>query len=79
MKATRYFREQVLTKRSYLKEEWILEILSNPLKKEIQQDDRIRFWGFVDEIKKYLRVVTLSDGETVHNAFPDRNFEWREK
>jgi len=22
-----------------------------------------------------LRVVTLEDGETVHNAFPDRNFE----
>jgi len=21
-----------------------------------------------------LRVVTLSDGETVHNAFPDRGF-----
>lgn len=79
VKATRYFREQVLTKRSYLKEEWILKILSNPLKKEIQQDDRIRFWGYVDEIKKYLRVVTLSDGETVHNAFPDRNFEWSEK
>lgn len=56
-----------------------MKILSNPLKKEIQQDDRIRFWGYVDEIKKYLRVVTLSDGETVHNAFPDRNFEWSEK
>ena len=21
-----------------------------------------------------LRVVTLEDGETIHNAFPDRNF-----
>jgi len=24
---------------------------------------------------KYLRVVTLADGETVLNAFPDRNFK----
>jgi hypothetical protein len=24
---------------------------------------------------QYLRVVTLPDGETVHNAFPDRDFE----
>jgi hypothetical protein len=24
---------------------------------------------------RYLRVVTLPDGETVHNAFPDRGFE----
>ena len=79
MKTTRYFREQVLTKRTFLKEEWILEILKNPLKKEIQDDNRIRFWGFVNEIEKHLRVVTLSDGETVHNAFPDRNFERSEK
>ena len=79
MKTTRYFREQVLTKRSYLKEEWILEILSNPIRKDIQQDDRIRYWGYVDELKKFLRVVTLGDGETVHNAFPDRNFERNEK
>jgi hypothetical protein len=25
--------------------------------------------------KEYLRVVTLMDGETVHNAFLDRDFE----
>jgi hypothetical protein len=79
VKTTRYFREQVLTKRSYLKEEWILEILSNPIKKDVQQDNRIRYWGYVDELKKFLRVVTLGDGETVHNAFPDRNFERNEK
>jgi hypothetical protein len=27
------------------------------------------------ELGKYLRVITLEDGETVHNAFPDRDFE----
>ena len=63
----------------YCKEEWILEILSNPIRKDIQQDDRIRYRGYVDELKKFLRVVTLGDGETVHNAFPDRNFERNEK
>jgi hypothetical protein len=31
-------------------------------------------WIFVPEIGKYLRVVTLADGETVLNAFPDRGF-----
>lgn len=75
MRTTRYFREQVLVKRSYLKEKWIEEILRNPLKKEIQSEERIRFWGYVSEIGKYLRVITLEDGETVHNAFPDRNFK----
>jgi hypothetical protein len=24
--------------------------------------------------ERILRVVTLSDGETIHNAFPDRDF-----
>jgi hypothetical protein len=32
-------------------------------------------WVFVEELGKDLRVVTLEDDETVHNAFPDRNFE----
>jgi hypothetical protein len=30
--------------------------------------------AFIKELGKYLRVVTLADGETVHNAFPDRGF-----
>ena len=34
-----------------------------------------RPWVFVSELGKYLRVVTLEDGETVHNAFPDRGFD----
>lgn len=50
-------------------------MLENPIKKEVQPDDRIRYWGFVGELGKYLRVVTLGDGETVHNVFPDRNFK----
>jgi len=32
-------------------------------------------WIFVPGLGKYLRVVTLEDGETVHNAFPDRDFK----
>ena len=76
MKTTRYFREQVLHKRPYLKTEWIEEVLRNPIKREEQPDlERIRYWGYVEKLGKYLRVVTLQDGETVHNAFPDRDFE----
>ena len=35
----------------------------------------MRFWIFALELGCYLRVVTLSDGETVHNAFPDPGFK----
>lgn len=75
MKTTRYFREQVLRKRPYLKIEWCEQIVKDPLAREAQRDGRIRQWGTVPELEgRILRVVTLEDGETLHNAFPDRNF-----
>ena len=36
---------------------------------EGQVEGRIRYWKYIPELKTYLRVVTLEDGETVHNAF----------
>ncbi|HEY5609951.1 MAG TPA: hypothetical protein VIL97_01990 [Thermoanaerobaculia bacterium] len=75
MKATPYFEEQVLRKRPYLQREWIERAIAEPIRVERQSDGRIRHWIFVPKLGKYLRVMTLSDGETVHNAFPDRRFE----
>ncbi len=75
MKTTRYFREQILRKRSYLKLEWCEYVIRHPLRMEVQPDGRIRYWAFIPELGKYLRVITLEDGETIHNAFPDRRFK----
>lgn len=75
MKTTEYFKSSVLSRRPYLRDEWIEFVLKEPLHKEIQGNGRIRQWAFTDELGKYLRVVTESDGETVHNAFPDRGFK----
>jgi hypothetical protein len=76
MKTARYFREQVLRKRPYLRTEWCERILGRPLVRTVQADGRIRFWATVPEFGgRAVRVVTLSDGETVHNAFPDRDFK----
>jgi hypothetical protein len=61
--------------REDIKKEWILETIGNPLKTVIQSDGRIKKWKFVDEVGKYLRVITLEDGETVHNAFFDRSYK----
>lgn len=74
MKTTRYFEEQVLRKRPYLRREWCERALREYVKREVEPQGRVRYWCFVPELGKYLRVVTLADGETVHNAFPDRNF-----
>ena len=75
MKTTPYFEEIVLPKRTYIQREWCGEALKFPTRKEVQSDGRIRHWIFVKELGKYLRVVTLADGITVHNAFPDRNYQ----
>jgi hypothetical protein len=76
MKTTRYFEEQVLRKRAYLKRSWCEKALTDYVRKEKQMEDgRIRYWTYIPELGKYIRVVTLEDGETVHNAFPDRNFK----
>lgn len=77
MKTTRYFEEQVLRKRPYLRRERIMETLADPLDRKVQPDGRIRLWRrIVDDTGKtyILRVVTLEDGETVHNAFFDRTY-----
>ncbi|NCO38408.1 MAG: hypothetical protein COZ06_21605 [Armatimonadetes bacterium CG_4_10_14_3_um_filter_66_18] len=75
MKTTRYFEEQVLRKRRYLKREWCERALVHPEHTEVQNDGRVRYWVYLREIRGHLRVVTLADGETIHKAFPDRDFE----
>jgi len=76
MKFTQYFlfvRQR--PDRAIIKEEWIVETINNPLKTLRQSDGRIRKWKFIEEVGKHLRVILLEDGETIHNAFFDRNFK----
>jgi hypothetical protein len=75
-KFTAYFENEVLRKRNYLKKEWCINVVENPIRVEVQSDNRVRFWGKVDELGgRVLRVVTLADRVTIHNAFPDRGFK----
>jgi len=78
VKYAEYFTDQVLRKRAYLKLSWIKKAITKPEYKEKQHDDRVRYWVYIRELGKYLRVITLADGKTVHNAFPDRNFKKKE-
>ena len=77
MKFTEYFKAMRLRPdRSEIKLEWIKKTMETPIKREIQNDGRIRCWSKIQEKNgKYLRVILLEDGETVHNAFFDRNFK----
>jgi len=76
MKFTEYFlHTQKRPDRAIIKLEWIQETIENPIRTEIQSDGRIRKWSKIEDQSKYLRVILLEDGETVHNAFFDRNFK----
>ena len=78
VKTTRYFDEQVRRKRPYIDPAWCVEVIAAPLRREDQPDGRVRFWGAItvpgENAPRILRVVTLDDGETVHNEFFDRCF-----
>jgi len=76
MKTTRYFQAtRSRPDRASIRDEWIERAIAHPEKRHVQTDGRIRCWSKVPEADgRYLRVVLLSDGETVHNAFFDRGF-----
>lgn len=72
---TPYFLNEVLRKRPYLRPEWCVRVIRDPERIEPQDDGRIRFWAPIAELGgRFLRVVTLADGRTIHNAFPDRGY-----
>ena len=76
VKTTRYFetiRER--PDRALIQDAWIQRAITSPIRQTIQKDGRIRRWCQVPEMdNRYLRVILLPDGETVHNAFFDRDF-----
>ena len=75
-KYTPYFVNEVMRKRPYLKKEWCIRVIENPIRVEKQEHNRYRFWAEIEELEgRYLRVVTLDDKLTIHNAFPDRSFK----
>jgi len=47
---TEYFENEVLRKRPYLKKEWCIQVIENPIKVERQEHNRFRFWGEIKEL-----------------------------
>ncbi len=76
MKFTQYFLYIIKRPdRVKIEMEWIQETIKNPDYTEVQSDGRIRKWKKIREEGKYLRIILLPDGETIHNAFFDRSFK----
>jgi hypothetical protein len=76
VKFTRYFEAiRQRPDRALIQDAWIQRAIDSPIRQVIQADGRIKRWCQVPEMNnRYLRVILLADGETVHNAFFDRGF-----
>lgn len=76
MKFTNYFlHTRQRQDRKEIKMEQIEQVYNTPEHEQTQTDGRKRKWGYIQETGKYLRIVVLEDGETIHNAFFDRDFK----
>ena len=73
---TRYSENQVIRKadRGWIVSNEIVQALAHPIRTQEQGDGRIRHWPYIPRLKAYIRIVTLADGQTVHNMFKDRGF-----
>lgn len=76
MRFSRYFEAmRQRPDRAIIQLEWIQRVAEHPVREATQADGRIRRWAPIEEMGgRYLRVVLLADGVTVHNAFFDRSF-----
>lgn len=75
MKYSNHFIIDVLPKRPYLTESLLSDILEQKLRIELQDNGRMKIWCYSSEYEKYVRVVLMEDGETIHTAFFDRNIK----
>lgn len=71
METTRYYDQVAKRKHPGIKDEWVERVVANPYQIETQADGRTRYYGFIDEEGKWLRVV-VDDGR-LFNRFFDRN------
>ena len=71
MKFTQYFLSiQDRPDRAMIRPDRLLRVIEHPVREVVQVDGRIRRWAAIEDMGgRFLRVVLLADGETVHNAF----------
>ena len=77
MKTTKYF-DLIRNRpdRAIIQDEWVQHVIRHFEKKQVQSDGRVRKWAKIEQMEgRYLRVILLEDGVTVHNAFFDRRFK----
>jgi hypothetical protein len=75
MKMTEHFQQRV--EQRGIKAEWCLRVVEAPLELEREEHGYFRYWGYIEERGKVLRVVLLEDQKTFHTAFWDSGYKGR--
>ena len=67
---TEYFEQKARINHPEVSDEWVTRVLANPYHTETQPDGRIRYYGYIVELDKWVRVI-VEDGKLL-NRFIDR-------
>jgi len=68
METTEYYETVVRRNHPEIKDEWVERVLDNPHHTEVQPDGRIRYYGYIVEAEKWLRVI-VEDGKLLNRFF----------
>ena len=68
-----YVALDVMSRRDCLDPVEISRVIRRPERRETQPDGRVRMWGYAPNLGGDLWIVLLSDRETAHNAFLDKD------
>ncbi len=69
METTEYY--DTVVRRNHpevVKDEWVERVLDKPYRTEVQPDGRIRYYGYIPEAEKWLRVI-VEDGKLLNRFF----------
>ena len=69
METTGYYERVVRGNHPEIRDEWVERVLENPYHTETQSDGRIRYYGYIPELRHWIRVI-VDDG-MLHNRFID--------
>ena len=70
METTGYYENRARRNHPEIRDEWVERVVANPQHTEIQEDGRVRHYGYIPEVGRWLRVI-LEDGKLL-NRFFDR-------
>ena len=70
IETSEYYEREAKYKHPDIRDEWVARVLANPYYTETQEDGRIRYYGYISEADKWIRVI-LEDGILI-NRFFDR-------